>query len=122
MNFRFNGELKPLAVSIYGGPKMDVLLQGFMKVYQLFMYGSIFFLLLADRKGMKNADKYVLLIAVFGGFIFSMLWESKPRYVMPYFLMLVPMYAVAVNYMMAELSAGAKAFLSWGRSIPSKNE
>ncbi len=112
MNFRFNGELKPLAVSIYGGPKMDVLLQGFMKIYQLFMYGSIFFLLLADRKGLKNEDKYVLLIAVFGGFIFSMLWESKPRYVMPYFLMLVPMYAVAVDYMMRRIPTAAKTFLS----------
>ena len=122
MNFRFNGELKPLAVSVYGGPKMDVLLQGFMKIYQLLMYGSILFLLFADRKGLKNVEKYVLLIAVFGGFVFSMLWEAKPRYVMPYFLMLVPMYAVAVEYLLKKTKSGAKAIRYLVKSVISRDK
>ncbi len=104
MNFKFDGELSPLAVSIYGGPKMDVLLQGFMKMYQLLLYGSLFVYLLLESKKSRGVEKYVLLIAVFGGFLFSMIWESKPRYVFPYLLMMIPMYGIAVQSVLDKIS------------------
>ncbi len=104
MTYHFDGELKPLAAAVYGGPKVDALLQGFMKIYQLLLYGSLFFYLLIDRKRKAGADKYILLIAVFGGFLFSMMWETKTRYVFPYLLMLLPMYGIAVDGMVAIFS------------------
>lgn len=44
-------------------------------------------ILTANKKGI---EKYILYVAVLGGFLFSILWEAKARYVFPYFVMLIP--------------------------------
>ncbi len=68
-----------------------------MKGYQLLMYGSILFLLTAGRKGFLKIENYVLLIAVFGGFLFSMMWEAKTRYVLPFLFFQIPYMALGVS-------------------------
>lgn len=68
-----------------------------MKAFQLLLYGSIFFLLIIRRRDYNSIESYVLLIAVFGGFLFSLMWEAKTRYVMPYLFMQIPYMAIGVN-------------------------
>ena len=46
-------------------------------------------------------DSYSLLIGIFGGILFTMLWEAKSRYVFPYLLLLLP-YAAAGMYGLME--------------------
>ena len=40
---------------------------------------------------------YLLLIAVFGGFLFSLMWEAKTRYILPYLFMQIPYMAMGIN-------------------------
>lgn len=68
-----------------------------MKIYQLVVYGSILFLLIRKRKRWEHIEKYVLLIAVFGGFLFSLMWEAKTRYVFPYLIMELPYIALGIK-------------------------
>ena len=35
----------------------------------------------------------MLLISIIGGVLFHMLWEAKSRYVLPYFILMIPMAA-----------------------------
>ncbi len=66
--------------------------ENFMNYYQLAIYGGVlaFALVSLFKKKWLNIENHVLLIAVFGGFLFSLIWEAKARYVMPYFIMMIP--------------------------------
>ena len=64
-----------------------------MDPYQLLIYGSILFLLLYRRKEKRSVEWYILLIGVLGGVLFHELWEAKSRYVLPYFICMIPMAA-----------------------------
>lgn len=87
---------------IYEEELLGRLIKQYMKAYQVFMYGCILLWLLTHWKKNMSIEKYVLLIAVFGGFLFSIIWEAKPRYVFPYLLLMIPYFASGLN----ELTAG----------------
>ena len=108
MNDVFDGDLDRLASTIFYNGRLGILLQDFMKNYQLLLYGSLLFLLVSKRKKKIAIEKYALLIAVFGGFLFSMIWEAKTRYVFPYFLMLIPYYAIGVNALVCRMEEKLK--------------
>lgn len=80
---------------VYNG-KLHDFLEEFMNIYQLLVYGSIFYLLIKNRKIWVDIEKYVLLIGVFGGFLFSLLWEAKARYIFPYFILMIPYACVGI--------------------------
>jgi len=102
MNDKVQGNQLPIVKSIYEQGIWAKIIAFGMKIYQLLMYGSILFLLLTRRKDFARLEKYLLLIAVFGGFLFSFLWEAKTRYILPYLFMQIP-------YM----SIGADRIISW---------
>lgn len=64
-----------------------------MDAYQLLIYGTILFFLIRKRRNMESLENYILLIGILGGVLFHMLWEAKSRYVLPYFVMMLPMAA-----------------------------
>lgn len=47
----------------------------------------------------RRADilQCMLLIGVIGGFLFSILWEAKSRYVLPYIVLLIPYMALGIS-------------------------
>lgn len=53
----------------------------------------------------KKADilQCLMLIGVIGGFLFSILWEAKSRYVLPYIILLIPYMALGISYAQAYL-------------------
>ena len=81
-----------LGESLYTG-RPNQAFQIFMDSYQLVIYGAVLFLLLRKRKAEEPLEWYVLLIAVIGGVLFHELWEAKSRYVLPYFIAMLPMAA-----------------------------
>ena len=84
---QFEKEITPLVRSIYDGPIQD-LLERFMNGWQLLVY---FFLLMnCLLKKSEKVEKMILLITIFGGVLFSLLWEAKARYVLPYVIMMIP--------------------------------
>ena len=95
MNNSFDADKQTsLGAFVYGSSGVQLFLQYFMKVFQITMYAVMFFGLLFFGTHRKSIADYVLLIAVFGGFLFSMIWEAKTRYIFPYLVMLVPYFAV----------------------------
>lgn len=95
MNNKIKGEQSPLVASVYYG-KLRSVVEAEMNIHQLVIYGGALCLLMLVRKRWQRIDKYLLLIGVFGGFLFSILWEAKTRYVFPYYLVMIPYGAVGV--------------------------
>ncbi len=88
------------AWSVYNG-RWGKLMEKIMEICQMAVYCSVLILLVSHRKRWAGVEKYVLLITVFGGFLFSVIWEAKSRYVFPYYIMMLP-YAAAGLGEMAE--------------------
>ncbi len=44
-----------------------------------------------------NILQCLMLIGVIGGFLFSILWEAKSRYVLPYMILLIPYMALGIS-------------------------
>ena len=102
MNSRVEGPQTPLVQSLYEG-EGNQRLTDFMNLYQSLIYGGVLaFTVVALKKRFPLKD-HVLLIAVFGGFLFSILWEAKARYVFPYFLLMIPYAAVGIGAMITGL-------------------
>lgn len=88
-------QLSPVK-EIYEFGKLTRCIEVWMKLYQLLLYGSILYWLLMSGDKNDRIEKYVLLVAVFGGFLFSLMWEAKTRYVMPYLFMMLPYMALGL--------------------------
>ena len=96
LNGNIEKEQTPLISKIYAinQTRTNRLLLRYMKVFQLFTYGCILgWLILKYRKNLP-IEKYALLIAVFGGFLFSVIWEAKTRYIFPYAMLMIPYFAL----------------------------
>lgn len=97
MNNRIIDDQGKIAHNIYEQGILYKWIENYMKVFQLVLYGSVLFLVIVKRREWKSVDKYILLIAVIGGFFFSLMWEAKTRYVFPYLLMQIPYMALGTN-------------------------
>ena len=75
-----------------------------MNIYQILLYGGVFVYLLAGRKKEQQIEHYVLLIGVFGGFLFSAMWEAKARYVFPYLMMMISYAAAGITVCVSWIS------------------
>lgn len=52
----------------------------------------------------------LLLIGVIGGFLFSILWEAKSRYVLPYMILLIPYMALGISGLQNCLEKAARKY------------
>ncbi len=60
-----------------------------MDRWQFVLYASMLSLMLALLFRKNDICTHLLLVAVVGGFLFSILWEAKSRYVLPYVVCMV---------------------------------
>lgn len=97
-NILLYGPQNDFVMSVYFGTWNDIF-QWFMKIYQVAMYFFIAYLLFKKRKEDIRPEKYAMLIAAFGGFLLSTVWESKARYIFPYFIIMIPFYALGGRVM-----------------------
>lgn len=102
MNNKIKGEQSPLVASVYFG-KLRSVVEAETNIHQLVVYGGALCLLLLVRKKWQRIDNYLLLIGVFGGFLFSILWEAKTRYVFPYYLVMIPYGAAGIYELIKRL-------------------
>ena len=42
-------------------------------------------------------ENWILLIAIVGGFLFSIIWEAMSRYVLPYAVYTIPLAAIGME-------------------------
>ncbi len=60
---------------------------------QFIVYGGLLcYYLFAVRKG-SSLSEHLLAVTVIGGFLFSILWEAKARYILPYYVAAFPLAA-----------------------------
>lgn len=64
----------------------------------------------------KGLSRLILVITVFGGFLFHMIWEAKGRYILPYFVLMLPMAA----RWLAEASVRMREWLKRHGRLPVK--
>lgn len=98
MNCKVNyGEPQnPIVENFYFG-ELRLLTEEFMNIYQLLVYGAILYWLISGFRKDQKIEMHVLMVGIFGGFLFSLLWEAKTRYIFPYFIMMLPYAAMGIE-------------------------
>lgn len=82
-----------LFVNDFFNGKLNECLRFFMKIYQYILYLGTFLYAIFHIKE-KDIFKMVLLIYIFGGFLFHILWEAKSSYVLCYYSCMLPLAAI----------------------------
>jgi hypothetical protein len=98
----FEGEPGAVIQDLYYGKSQESL-RAFRNYYLFILYAGAFIGVLSRLFCKKDSDciwKNIILIILIGGFLFSLLWESKSRYVMPYVVMLIPYGAYGLYQML----------------------
>ena len=79
-----------------------IVLTELMNVYHfLIMSGAAIGLWLQRKEW--SLEKAYLILNIFGGVLFHMLWEAKARYVLCYFVLLLPLAAVGIQYVLLKV-------------------
>lgn len=76
--------------------KGNNLLYDFLDHYQAVMYLFLLGYFLLLRKGKQPPALYLPGLILIGGFLFSVIWEAKSRYVFPFFVMAIPCAAGSI--------------------------
>jgi len=103
MNNNIEREQKWFANTLYSSEVIWKIFNKYMNIYQIIVYlGTVFsgIYFIRTKIGM---EKLVGMIVVFGGFIFSIIWEAKTRYVFPYVLVLIPYSMVGMEKLLKYL-------------------
>lgn len=93
-------ELPELVWDIYYEDENAI--QMFMNRYQFGVYfyaGVLTIFLLADREKRYSLPEHLLYIAIVGGLLFTMMWESGSRYILPYLVYMLPLAAIGMYRM-----------------------
>lgn len=83
----------------------EAFVRTFLDRYQFLVYfyaGALAILLFLDKQKRYCLTEHLLYIAIIGGFLFTMMWESGSRYVLPYLVYMVPLAGIG----MCRLGAG----------------
>lgn len=76
--------------------KGNTILYHFLNQYQAVIYLLLFGYFLCLWKRAKSPKDYLPGLIVIGGFLFSVIWEAKSRYVFPYVVIVIPCVAGSV--------------------------
>ena len=111
MNHKFNGTPGRLATSFYDG-KINSILNVVSSCHQMFVYLMcvVFSInIFKDRENIKM-EELIFVVFVIGGFFFSILWEAKTRYILPYYSVLLIEAAFGFSYLKNKLFANRHLF------------
>ena len=97
MNGKYNTDaINGIAKKMYMG-NLSGYAQNFMNVWQQVVYVFSGILIVVIWNKWKKIEYYLLPVAVIGGFLFSILWEAKARYIFIYMILLIPLAAIGLN-------------------------
>ncbi len=84
----------------------------YMDVSQLYIYfGALVFIVCGFIDKKRDFLKYILLVGVFGGFLFTLFWEAKSRYVFEYYIALMPYASAGVALLVGFTHGKIKLFI-----------
>lgn len=89
---RYTGDKLPLADFLIYGKGREILYE-LMNFYHLFMFitGAVGCWLVIKNWRLERA---YFALNIFGGFLFHMIWEAQSRYILGYYVMMLPLAAV----------------------------
>lgn len=82
----------PLVKEVYFGRFWPILYQ-FMNYYQALCYLAIVAVIVALLSGKHSIYQYLHCVILIGGFLFSLIWEAKSRYIFPSLVFSLPYMA-----------------------------
>lgn len=100
-------ELPAVVRSVYFGEGREILLN-YMNRYQAVLFISFLILMICSLRGRRPVEERILLVAVVGGLLFSLLWEAMSRYVLPYVVYMIPLAAAGIYRFHEILQEGYK--------------
>lgn len=77
----------------------------FMNRYVAVLYLGVIAYCLSGLLRRTDMLQCLMMIGVIGGFLFSILWEAKSRYVLPYIVLLIPYMALGISAVQARMGA-----------------
>lgn len=102
-NSRYVENLSPLAQFFLYGFGRDIL-YGVMNCYHFFMFlcTGVY-----CRFSLKewSLEKAYFVLNIFGGFLFHMIWEGQARYILGYFVLMLPLAAWGLNRVLSVFDA-----------------
>ncbi|MBO5336055.1 MAG: hypothetical protein J6A94_02850 [Lachnospiraceae bacterium] len=101
-------ELPGLTKSIFMG-SVRSFLDDFLDGYQFVIYIGVTVLLIGGFRRKSPIENHLVLIAIIGGFLFSILWEAMSRYIVPYMAFSIPLAAAGL------FTLQEKIMQLWGR-------
>ena len=106
MNNNIVDEQSGLAEAIYYNASVKDFLDSFMNIHQLAVFFAMIVWIIKEWNVSVHLEKYVILITIFGGFLFSIIWEAKSRYVFPYYVMMIPLAVIGMMEIYYLLDSG----------------
>lgn len=85
---RYMLEPSKWVTEIYYG-KWNERIRSFLNQYQVAIYFGVLGYYIRLLQGKKEVEEYLLGLILIGGFLFSLIWETKSRYVFPYMFVAV---------------------------------
>ena len=99
-NSRYVENLSPLAHFFIYGFGRDIL-YSIMNLYHFFIFlCTIAFSCIFPRKW--TCEKAYFVLNIFGGFLFHMIWEAQSRYILGYFVLMLPLAASGLYGMLSK--------------------
>ena len=87
------------------GTEYFVTLLGICDRLQFILYvGMLCYFIFAVKKD-SNILQHMLAVTMIGGFLFSIMWEAKARYIFPYYITMYPLAAIGYWQAIAKVKA-----------------
>lgn len=103
------GGRQPFFVELYEGSYSTYFIAYCNALQNVIYFGSFLFCLGICKKKIDSKIKglplYLGLIAVFGGFLFHMIWEANSRYIFLYGMLLLPYAAAGIQWLLHAVAA-----------------
>ncbi len=107
------GGRRPIFNELYEGKYSEPFIAYCNALQNMIYLGSFLFCLGVFRKKIESKVKelplYLGLIAVFGGFLFHMLWEANSRYIFLYGMLLLPYAASGLEWLLSAIRKKTQA-------------
>lgn len=110
-NGSFGKSIDGLAHNLYFGILREPFFQ-VLNLYQSFIYFGVLAAFCIFWKKEKRMENLLLAVVFLGGFFFSVIWEAKPRYILPYYVMMIPLAAYGIDGVIAGLYKVTVGYIS----------
>jgi hypothetical protein len=80
----------------------DTLLWGADRLQFVIYFGMLCYFALGVRQR-SSLLQHMLAVTVIGGFLFSIVWEAKTRYIFPYYMMMFPLAVMGYQHLVCDI-------------------